>query len=285
MGVWHSIPSFLSPVAVHIGPVAIHWYSVLWLCAFVVVVALVRLRVHRAEGQYTWALIEDGALWAFLGAIVGGRIGYVLLYDFAYYSTHPLAIVSPYDLAAGVWTGIYGMSYHGGLVGVAVGIWWVARQHRVDFVRLMDFLVPAIPAGYFFGRLGNFFNQELVGRVTTAPVGMFFQGDTVLRHPSQLYEAITEGVILFVILWLLRNRVRTRGMLTVLYIALYSIARFVCEFFREPDAHIGIVWYGLTMGQILSAGMLSCAMIFMGSMLWHADFMHIKKKYGILKKL
>lgn len=269
MGEWYAaVPSSLSPIVVQIGPLAIYWYSVMWLCAFATVLALVRWRVRRAEGGYAWALIEDAALWAFAGALFGGRMGYVLLYDFSYYSAHPLAIVSPYDFTSGMWTGIYGMSYHGGLVGVVVGIWWVAYRHRADIVRLMDFLVPAIPAGYFFGRLGNFFNHELVGRVTASPVGMHFNGETVLRHPSQLYEAFAEGIFLFVLLWPLRNWVRVRGMLTALYVFFYGAARFVCEFFREPDAQIGTLWLGLTMGQVLSLGMIVFAMVFALYAVW-----------------
>lgn len=255
------MPSSVSPIAVQIGPFAVHWYSLMWLCAAAVVYALTRWRIRRAEGPYTVALMDDVVLWAFAGAIVGGRLGYVFLYDAVYYCAHPLAIFSPYDFVAGTWTGIYGMSYHGGMIGVACALWLVARRHRADTVRVMDFLVPALPAGYFFGRLGNFFNHELVGRVTTSPMGMVFPGDRIARHPSQLYEAFAEGIILFCVLWPLRNRVRTRGMLTTIYLLLYGVARFCCEFFRAPDAHVGFVWQGLTMGQVLSLAMIGGALI------------------------
>ncbi len=257
MGEWyHFLPSHVSPIAVQFGPFAIHWYSLMWLCAGTVVFLLLRWRIRRAEGTVTVALLDDVMVWAFLGALVGGRVGYVLLYDVSYYLAHPLAIFSPYDFVAGTWSGIYGMSYHGGLVGVALGVWHAARQHHANVWRVLDFMVPAIPAGYFFGRVGNFFNHELVGRATVSPFGMYFNGEHVLRHPSQLYEAVAEGIVLFVILWPLRNRVQSRGVLTALYVMLYGVVRFVCEFLREPDAHLGFVGYGMTMGQVLSVLMI-----------------------------
>lgn len=262
-GTWyHSLPATVSAVAFHLGPVTVYWYSLMWIVGFGMVYALLRARLRRGEASHGVEMIDDAVLWAFVGALVGGRLGYVVLYDLAYYAAHPLSIISPYDPATGTWTGIYGMSYHGGALGALVGLWYVARRYRADVVRLLDFVAPAIPAGYFFGRLGNFFNHELVGRVTTSPVGMYFSDERVLRHPSQLYEAATEGLVLFAVLWILRNRLPTRGALTTVYVVGYAVARFLCEFFREPDAHIGVWWEWMTRGHALSVVMFCGGIIF-----------------------
>jgi phosphatidylglycerol:prolipoprotein diacylglycerol transferase len=193
----------------------------------------------------------------FIGLLIGARLGYVLFYDFQYFLEKPLAIVSPFD-SSGNFVGIYGMSYHGGLLGALLFGWVYCRRNKINFFKMADFVTPAIPAGYFLGRIGNFLNGELYGRVTERPWGMYFPSDHlgVLRHPSQLYEAFFEGIILFLIVWYFRNTLARGGQLLGLYIAGYSIFRIFCEFFREPDTQIGYIFNFLTLGQVLSLPLL-----------------------------
>lgn len=209
-------------------------------------------------------LIFDFLLYSFIAALLGGRIGYVLLYNFSYFWAHPLAIISPYDIASGQYVGLYGMSYHGALLGVILAIAYFCKNNRLSFWRWADFIAPAIPAGYFFGRVGNFLNGELYGRITTSPLGMYFAQDpTTLRHPSQLYEAFGEGILLFVILWTLRNKKFKPGTLSLLYIMGYGIVRFFLEFFRQPDPQVGFLLNYFTLGQILCVAMVIMGTIFL----------------------
>lgn len=229
----------------------------MWLVAFAVCYLALVYRIKKGEGVYGVELIQDVMVNALFGALIGGRLGYVIFYDLPYYVAHPLSIVSPYDFSRGEWVGIYGMSYHGGVIGVLVAIFLIARKRKIQVLKLCDFIAPVVPLGYMFGRLGNFFNQELVGRITTSPIGMYFNGETILRHPSQLYEAFFEGVLLFIILWQMRNKRFPIGVMSMIYLMLYSIFRFVIEFYRAPDAQLGFVVGNLTMGQVLSI----CVMI------------------------
>ena len=194
------------------------------------------------------------------GAVIGGRLGYVLFYNFTYYAQNPLAIISPYDLATGKFIGIYGMSYHGGVIGIILVAWIFTRRKKLDFWQWADFVVPAIPAGYFFGRIGNFLNLELYGRVTDSRWGMYFPSAAgtgyFLRYPSQLFEAFTEGLLLFAILWPLRNKNYFPGSSLVLYLIGYGIIRLAVEFFREPDKQIGFILDYFTLGQFFSLAMI-----------------------------
>ena len=214
-------------------------------------------------------------LVTFGGLLIGGRLGYVLFYNLAYYVQNPLAIVSPIDPVTHQFIGIYGMSYHGALIG-ALAAGWIfirirnnpikyqrscpptAEFNRASFWQLANFIAPAIPAGYFFGRIGNFLNGELWGRATSKFWGMYFPSDPfgILRHPSELYEATLEGLILFLILWPLRNNKKYKNHLLALYLIGYALARIMGEFFREPDAQVGYIFSVLTLGQILSLVML-----------------------------
>jgi phosphatidylglycerol:prolipoprotein diacylglycerol transferase len=205
-------------------------------------------------------LILSLLLVAFIGLLVGGRAGYVLFYNFSYYWTHPIEIISPFD-SFGNFVGIYGMSFHGGFIGAVLAGVFFAKKNNLDFLQLADFIVPAIPAGYFFGRIGNFMNNELFGRVTLKPWGMYFSNDPAfsLRHPSQLYEAFSEGLVLFLILWIIRNKITSRGEILFYYVVGYSVFRIICEFFREPDAQIGYYFGYFTLGQFLSLGVILIA--------------------------
>jgi len=172
---------------------------------------------------------------------------------------HPLEIILPFDISDHFrFTGITGMSYHGGLIGIIITAFLYTRRNKLNFFEMADLFVPILPLGYTFGRLGNFINGELYGRITTAPIGMYFPSANSLgrRHPSQLYEAFFEGIFLFVCLWLVRKRIQTRGAMIALYLIGYGLVRFGIEFFRQPDAHIGFVLFQLSVGQILCSLMI-----------------------------
>ena len=195
-----------------------------------------------------------------LGLIIGGRLGYVLFYHFSYYIRHPLEIILPFEFSNGIrFTGITGMSFHGGLICVILFSWIYCRRNRLGLLSMADLFIPGIPLGYTFGRLGNFINGELFGRITTAPIGMYFPlaPERQLRHPSQLYEAFFEGIFLFIIMWTLRNRVSTRGAMLAIFLIGYGTVRFFIEYFRQPDAHLGFVWLSFSMGQILCLLMIA----------------------------
>ncbi|WP_372683949.1 prolipoprotein diacylglyceryl transferase, partial [Desulfosarcina sp.] len=186
-------------------------------------------------------------------------LGYVLFYNFSYYLHHPLEIILPFEFSGGIrFTGITGMSYHGGLIGVVVATVIFVRKNRLDFFGMADLIVPCIPLGYTFGRVGNFINGELFGRVTTHPIGMFFPfaPGPGRRHPSQLYEAFFEGIVLFIVLWAVKKRVTTRGAMLALYLMGYGLVRFFIEYARQPDAHLGFIFFSLSMGQLLCLAMV-----------------------------
>jgi phosphatidylglycerol:prolipoprotein diacylglycerol transferase len=253
--IYQNLPSYIDPIAVSFGPISVFWYSLMWIIAFVTGYALLVYRTKKREGDYTMVFLQDIVTNGLIGALIGGRLGYVIFYDLAYYVQNPLQIISPYDFSTGVWTGIYGMSYHGGLIGMILALAWTARKDQKDILSLLDYIAPIAPIGYMFGRIGNFLNAELVGRVTTSPFGMYFHDEIVARHPSQLYEAFLEGVVLFIALWHLRNRHLRKGALTALYLIGYALARFCVEYFRQPDAHLGFIFANITMGQLLSSAM------------------------------
>jgi phosphatidylglycerol:prolipoprotein diacylglycerol transferase len=198
--------------------------------------------------------------YAFLGVLVGGRLGYVFFYNFSYYIDHPIEILIPFRHDAHGWhfSGISGMSYHGGLIGCMVGCWLFIRKTRDDYWNLSDLFFPAAPLGYTFGRLANFINGELWGRETTSAMGMAFPDapGEGLRHPSQLYEGVFEGLVLFALLWTVRKKGLPKGSMAGLYLIGYGFFRFFIEYFREPDAHLGFVFLNFSMGQMLCLGMM-----------------------------
>ncbi|MBU2028412.1 prolipoprotein diacylglyceryl transferase [Patescibacteria group bacterium] len=264
---YQKLPLRINSMALDIGFFHISWYALMYLVGFAVVYHLLLWRIKKKEGVWSKENIQEFLLAAFLGVIIGGRLGYVFFYNLPFYLANPLAIISPFS--EGQWTGIYGMSYHGGLIGVFIATWFFCRRNEFNFFSLADFIIPAVPAGYFFGRIGNFFNGELFGRITQKNLGMYFPGETLLRHPSQLYEAFFEGIILFLILWTLRNGIKYKGRLFhvscfILYILGYAGFRFGIEFFRQPDEQIGFLFGFLTLGQILSLGMVLMAFLALG---------------------
>jgi phosphatidylglycerol:prolipoprotein diacylglycerol transferase len=206
-------------------------------------------RIKRGLAPVSRSQFDDLLFLAVLGVILGGRLGYILFYKPAEYLEHPLRIFA-------VWEG--GMSFHGGLLGVMLAMAFAARRHKIDYLRLMDFVAPLCPIGFAAGRLGNFINGELWGRVTDLPWGMVFRGaGEAPRHPSQLYQFALEGVLLFAILWWFSSKPRPRGQVSGLFLLSYGVLRFIAEFAREPDAFLGYLALGLTMGQWLCVPMIA----------------------------
>jgi phosphatidylglycerol:prolipoprotein diacylglycerol transferase len=239
----------IDPVAVQIGPIKVHWYGLMYLIGFAGGWALGAYRAKRPGSGWHPNEVADLLFYVALGVILGGRLGYVLFYNFGHYLRHPIEILY-------IWTG--GMSFHGGLLGVIVAMWLYARRTQRHWLAVTDFLAPLVPVGLGAGRIGNFINQELWGRVTDVPWGMVFRDAGPLpRHPTQLYEFALEGVALFLILWLYSARPRPTGAVSGLFLVAYGAFRFFVEFMRMPDAHIGYLAFGwLTMGQVLSLPMV-----------------------------
>jgi phosphatidylglycerol---prolipoprotein diacylglyceryl transferase len=297
---YQNIPFHINPIAFKIGFFQIGWYALSYLAAFAVIYWLLRYRIkkqengfqileqsknHKEKQNIKYQMLDTFFLYAIFGVLIGGRLGYILFYNMPYYIAHPLEIVSPYNFKEHLWVGIYGMSYHGGLLAVILIAICFCRPVRssvkaevakgkfngVNFWDFSDFVVPAIPAGYFFGRLGNFFNGELYGRVTQSSWGMyFFDGEnTFLRFPSQLIEAFLEGAVIFFALWIFRNKPFLKGRILFMYIFLYGLARFLAEFFRQPDEQIGYISGFLTLGQIFSLLMIFIGIFSFFSKKWY----------------
>jgi phosphatidylglycerol---prolipoprotein diacylglyceryl transferase len=227
----------------------------MYMVALGLVYALLSLRLKQEKFGYSRDLIQSYFFWVILAILIGGRLGYVLFYNLKYFLANPWSIILPVDFSGGGvhFVGLSGMSYHGGLIAIILASVLFCRRHKISFWNFADFVVPAIPLGYMFGRIGNFINGELYGRITDAPWGMYFPLDPAreLRHPSQLYEAFFEGLFLFLILWTLRKRKTFPGFFLGLYIMGYGLVRFFIEYTREPDPQLGLVWGPFTMGQIL----------------------------------
>ena len=234
----------IDPVAISIGPLQFRWYGLMYLFGFVSGWWLGRRRAATPGSGWQPQEVDDMVTWAIFGVVLGGRLGYILFYDLAYYVSQPAAILQ-------IWHG--GMSFHGGLLGVLFAVWMYARRSGRDFMSVVDFVAPLIPPGLFFGRIGNFINGELWGAPTTLPWAMVFpDGGPFPRHPSQLYEAALEGVVLFAAVWWFSGRKRPVGAVSGLFGLLYAVFRFAVEFVREPDPQLGYLAFGwLTMGQVL----------------------------------
>ena len=257
---WQHIPERINPNLFEIGSFQLRYYSLMYIIAFFITYLLVVYRIRSEKLDYSEESLQDYFVWAIIGLLLGARIGYVLFYNLGYYLSHPLAVIFPFDISDGFrYVGISGMSYHGGLAGVALATIIFCRKRGIRFFPFADLLCSAIPLGYTFGRIGNFINGELYGRMTDHAWGMYFPLDPLvrLRHPSQLYEALFEGVVLFVILWSIRKKRYAEGVLFSSYLIGYGIARFFIEFAREPDFQIGFVVASITMGQVLCLCMIA----------------------------
>jgi phosphatidylglycerol:prolipoprotein diacylglycerol transferase len=241
----------IDPVIIRVGPLAVRWYGLMYLVGFAAGWLLGR---HRAKPGSGWTplMVDDMITWCVLGLVVGARLGYVLFYDLPVFLADPLSIFE-------VWHG--GMSFHGGAVGVGLVLWIFARKHGMRFFQVTDFLVPLCPPGLFAGRMGNFINGELWGKPTDLPWGMVFsdpRAGMIARHPSQLYEGLLEGVVLFTVMWLFTSKARPVKAASGLFVLLYGCFRFLIEFVRQPDEQLGyLAWNWLTMGQILSLPMIA----------------------------
>ncbi|RTZ40074.1 prolipoprotein diacylglyceryl transferase [Candidimonas sp. SYP-B2681] len=239
----------IDPVALQIGPVAIHWYGLMYLIGFALVWLLGRWRIQHGETDLSLRDLEDIIFYSVLGVVAGGRLGYVLFYKPAEYLAHPIEIFY-------LWQG--GMSFHGGLIGVIVVLLIFARKRQKTLLEIGDFVAPLIPLGLAAGRMGNFINGELWGRPTTLPWGMVFPqtADGIARHPSQLYEMGLEGFALFALVWLFARKPRPIGQVSAMFLMGYGVFRFLAEFTREPDTYLGLLAGGLSMGQLLSMPMI-----------------------------
>ena len=262
---WQHLPQHISPVIFQIGSFKLQYYGLMYLVAFGITYALVLYRLrHEARFAVSREQVNDLTTVIILGLMIGARLGYVVFYNLPYFLRHPLEIVLPFEFSNGItFTGISGMSYHGGVIGILVAAWLYTRRNGIALRDVADLYVPCIPLGYTFGRIGNFINGELYGRATTAPIGMFFPlaPDKALRHPSQLYEAFFEGIFLFAVMWSIRKVRAPRGAMLGFYLIGYGLVRFFIEFYREPDAHIGFVVSALSMGQLLCAGMIAAGVL------------------------
>lgn len=258
----------IDPIALDLGPLAVHWYGVMYLLAFVAGWWLLRQRARADHWPLTPEQVGDYLFWVIVGVVAGGRMGYVLFYALDRWFADPLFPL---------WIQDGGMSFHGGLVGVLVAMWLYARKYGTGFIKLGDFTAQVVPLGLAFGRLGNFIGGELWGRISDVPWAMIFprsiepgrrasealreaweagQLDHLARHPSQLYQAALEGLLLFAIVWIFARRPRPAGAVGGLFLAGYAVFRWIAEFFREPDAHLGFIAFDwLTMGQLLSLPM------------------------------
>lgn len=237
----------IDPIIFSLGPLHVRWYGLMYLVGFVAAYLL----AHKRLEQTSWSKeqLADLLFWGFVGVILGGRIGYVLFYQFDMFLANPLYLFK-------IWAG--GMSFHGGLLGVLAALAWQAKRMKAKFLEVGDFIAPLVPIGLGAGRIGNFLNAELWGRPTDVPWAIIFpNAGNVPRHPSQLYEFALEGVVLFIILWLYSAKPRPTGAVSGLFLLGYGAFRFFVEYFRQPDAHLGLYDVGLSQGQLLCVPMIA----------------------------
>ena len=239
----------IDPVAFSLGSFfQVHWYGIMYMLAFLAGWFLLRIQAGKRGSKFTSNDVEDLLSWLILGVILGGRLGYILFYDLPVYLDSPLEVFK-------VWNG--GMSFHGGFLGVLTVLFFWSWKHHENFLDLTDFVAPVVPVGLFFGRIGNFINGELWGMQTSLPWAMVFpSGGNIPRHPTQLYEALLEGLALFIILWTLSQRTRTNGFISGVFCVGYAVFRSFCEIFRVPDQQYGYFFDYFTMGQFLCLPML-----------------------------
>lgn len=241
-------PQF-NPIAISFGSLQIHWYGLMYLIAFLLFIFLGKKQISsRPWLKIDNIILDDVFFFGALGVVFGGRLGYVLFYQPVYFLNNPAEIFA-------IWHG--GMSFHGGFLGVLIGLFWISKKYKISWLSLTDFVAPLVPLGLFFGRIGNFINQELWGRTTDVPWAMVFPlTDSIPRHPSQIYEALMEGLILFIILWFFSKKPRPLGQLSALFLIFYGLFRFLIEYTREPDEFLGLLLLNLSMGQLLSLPMV-----------------------------
>ena len=255
MEYWNNIYEHFDPVAFHLGFINVHWYGIMYVSALVTALWFAKW-INTHDGiNVPESIIDNYFIWVEIGVILGARLGFVLFYDPShYYIAHPLSIFSPFD-ESGNFIGIRGMSYHGAVAGALIATVLYGMKNEQYLYKLLDIMALGIPVGYVFGRIGNFLNQELVGNVTSVSWGIYVDG--ALRHPSQLYEAFLEGFVIALILLSIRKKKPFDGSLIAIYGMLYGVMRFIVEFYRMPDVQLGVVCCGMSMGQIMSLGMIA----------------------------
>ncbi|MCR4942292.1 MAG: prolipoprotein diacylglyceryl transferase [Campylobacter sp.] len=250
MSDWNDIYNHFDPVAFTLFGFNVHWYGIMYVLALLSALWVAKYFVKKDEIPITDSMLDNYFFWVEIGVILGARLGFIAIYsgEALWYFTHPWQIFNPFY--NGEFVGIRGMSYHGAVLGFLLATLLFCKKYKQNLWMLLDLCAISIPFGYFFGRIGNFLNQELFGRITDVPWAIKVLG--VMRHPSQLYEAVLEGLVIFIILFFYRKFKKFNGELICLYCVLYTLARFICEFYREPDVGIGFVFMGFSMGQILS---------------------------------
>jgi len=248
-------PQF-DPVAIALGPLQVHWYGLMYVIGFLGFLFIGKMRSKEPNSVMNPDRVDDMMFWGALGVVAGGRVGYMLFYNLKGFLSDPISLFQ-------IWDG--GMSFHGGLLGVILAMFLLARRWKLNFFQVSDFVAPLVPIGLGAGRIGNFINGELWGRVTDVPWGMVFpQVDNIVRHPSQLYQAFLEGLVLFLVLNWFRKRSPPVGAISGLFLVGYGMARIIVEFVREPDAQLGYVaWGWVTQGQVLSVPMILLGVLFM----------------------
>jgi phosphatidylglycerol:prolipoprotein diacylglycerol transferase len=244
----------IDPIIFSIGPVSLRWYGTMYLIGFIAAMFLANKAADRSHGLWTREQVSDLLFYGFLGVVLGGRVGYVLFYQFDYFLSDPLYLLE-------IWQG--GMSFHGGLLGVILAIFIFARKSQKSFLMVGDFVAPLVPIGLGMGRLGNFINAELWGRETDVAWAMVFPTDQLQlpRHPSQLYEFALEGVVLFAILYIISRKTQRLGLASGAFLIGYGVFRSIVEFYREPDAHLGLYFSFISKGQILSIPMILAGIV------------------------
>ena len=260
MEYWNHIYEHFNPVALDLGFISLHWYGIMYILALLTALWFAKWIVKRDNMPISEEMLDNYFIWIEIGIILGARIWYILFYDpnTSYYLSHPWQIFNPFQ--NGEFVGIRGMSYHGAVVGAAIASYLFSRKHPGVIYKILDVVALAVPVGFVFGRIGNFLNQELVGRVTDVPWGIYVQDPIshqfFLRHPSQLYEGFLEGIVIAILIYLYRNHRKFDGALVGIYGVMYGTARFIVEFWREADVQLGYYDGWITMGQIQSLVMI-----------------------------
>jgi len=281
---WQHLPSHMNPAIFSVGSFTLRWYGMMYIVAFGVVYLLTQYRLFSEKLPFSHSFIGDALTWVMVGVVLGGKAGYILFYGLSSFLADPFGTIFPWVATSEgyCFTGITGMSYHGGVIGVMLAMWLFTRAKKINFLQFFDLFIPSIPLGYTFGRMGNFINGELYGRVTDAAIGMYFPlaPTHALRHPSQLYEAFFEGIVLFVLLWSLRKRSLFPGFLSGIYLFGYGFVRFFIEYFREPDIQLGFVFKNFSMGQVLCFFMMIAGIVVLFRAKFYSDIsMLVKRRY------
>ena len=244
----------LNPIAFSLFNFKIYWYSLSYLFGFIFSYFYVKLILDKDFVNINFKIFEDFLGWAVIGVVIGGRIGYVIFYNLNFYLDNPIEIFK-------IWQG--GMSFHGGLIGVILSIFFFSKLKKINFLNLLNLVSSCAPIGLFLGRLANFVNKELIGRPTNSDWGVLFFENDVLRHPSQIYEAIFEGFIIFIVIfYIIKKKYYTSINVSSLFLIMYGFFRFTIEFYREPDNHLGFIFMNISMGQLLCLPMVLLGLIF-----------------------